>query len=71
MIEASQAERRAREVVAEYSRQGVDSVLVEEDTLEEPFGLGVLLRISGVPAKRRNERPLGGKLAVGRLPGHR
>jgi hypothetical protein len=38
MIDGSQAERRAREFIAEYSRQGVDSVLVEEDTLEEPFG---------------------------------
>jgi hypothetical protein len=38
MIHRSQAEHRARQKLAEYGRHGVECVLLDEHTLEEPFG---------------------------------
>ncbi len=38
MIDRSQAEQRARQKLAEYGEHGVECVLLDEHTLEEPFG---------------------------------
>jgi hypothetical protein len=38
MIDRTEAEHTAREKLAEYGRHGVECVLLDEHTLEEPFG---------------------------------